>query len=35
MLLILALGMLRQKDTCDFEANLGYRVRFCLRKEKR
>ena len=34
MLLILALGMLRQKDTCDFEANLGYRVRFCLRKEK-
>lgn len=22
--------MLRQKDDCDFEASMGYRVRFCL-----
>lgn len=35
MLLILALGMRRQEDNCDFEASLGDRVRFCLRKEKR
>lgn len=35
MLLILALGVPRQKDNCDFEASLGNGVRFCLRKEKR
>lgn len=35
MLIILVFGMMRQKDNCECEASLDYRVRFCLRKEKR
>lgn len=34
MLIILVFGMMRQKDNCECEASLDYRVRFLSQKGK-